>query len=53
MKIELTKAIKYRDTDITTLDLDLSTLTGRDLIAAEESLKAKGQTVSAWVTILS
>ena len=48
MKIELTKPIRYKDTDIHTLDLELDDLTGRDLIDAEETLKARGQTVAAW-----
>ena len=48
MKIELTKPIRYKDTDIQTLDLELDDLTGRDLIDAEETLKARGKNVAAW-----
>ena len=48
MKIELTKPLRYKDTDIQTLDLDLESLTGRDLIDAENALKARGQNIAAW-----
>ncbi|MBQ7543877.1 MAG: phage tail assembly protein [Synergistaceae bacterium] len=48
MKIELTKPIRYKDTDIQTLDPDFESLTGRDLIDAEKALRAQGQTFSAW-----
>ena len=48
MKIELTKPIRYKDTDIQTLDPDFESLTGHDLIDAENALRAQGQTFSAW-----
>ena len=48
MKIDLKKPLSYKDTDIETLELDLESLTGRSLIDAENSLKAKGQNISAW-----
>ena len=48
MKIDLTRAIKYKDADLNTLELDLDSLTGRDLIDTEETLKKLGLTVAAW-----
>lgn len=48
MKIEFTRPIKYKDEDINALDFDLESLTGRDLIDTEETLKKLGLTVAAW-----
>ena len=48
MIITLTKPITYKDKQLNTLDLDLSQLTGRDLLDAEDSLKAQGVSVPAW-----
>lgn len=48
MKIEFSHPIKYKDNDITSLDFDFESLTGRDLIDTEETLKKLGYTVAAW-----
>lgn len=48
MKIELSKPLSYKDSELAELDLELDSLTGRDLIDAEESLKARGVNISAW-----
>ena len=43
MKITLSHPVPYKDTQLDTLDLDLDALTGNDLIAIEDSLRASGQ----------
>ena len=48
MKITLTKPLSYKDTELDTLDLDLGSLTGRDLLDTEEALKRSGVSVAAW-----
>ena len=48
MKITLSKPISVKDETFTELNLDLSGLTGRDLLDVEEGLRAKGITVPAW-----
>ena len=48
MIITLSTPLKYKDSQLSQLDLDLHTLTGRDLINAEETLKRSGVQVAAW-----
>lgn len=48
MKVPLSKPLRYKDTDFDVLDLDLNSLTGRDLIDVEEGLKQRGISVNAW-----
>ncbi len=43
MRITLSHPVSYKDTQLDTLDLDLESLTGYDLIAIEDSLRASGQ----------
>ena len=43
MKITLSHPVPYKDTQLDSLDLDLDALTGNDLIAIEDSLRATGQ----------
>lgn len=43
MKITLSHPVPYKDTQLDSLDLDLDALTGNDLIAIEDSLRASGQ----------
>ncbi len=42
MKITLSKPLSYKDTELDSLELELDSLTGRDLIAIEDSLRASG-----------
>ncbi|MBR0151081.1 MAG: phage tail assembly protein [Synergistaceae bacterium] len=42
MKIELKKAITHKGSEITTLDLDLDSLTGNDLIEVEDQIMKTG-----------
>ncbi len=42
MRITLSHPVSYKDTQLDTLDLDLESLTGYDLIAIEDSLRASG-----------
>ena len=46
MKITLSKPLKYRDAELTTLDLELESLTGQDLIDIEETQRLTGQAVN-------
>ena len=48
MKISLSKPLSVRGETFTELNLDLSGMTGRDLLDVEEGLKAKGINVPAW-----
>ena len=48
MKITLSKPLAVRDETLTEIDLDLSNLTGKDILDVENMLKAKGITVAAW-----
>lgn len=48
MKIELSKPLHYKDTELSELDIDLDSLTGRDLIDIEDALQAKGKRINAW-----
>ncbi len=48
MDIKLSRPLKYKNTDLETLTLELDALTGRDLIDAEAALKAAGVNVPAW-----
>ncbi len=43
MQITLSHPVNYKDTELHTLDLDLDSLTGNDLIAVEDTLRASGQ----------
>lgn len=43
MQITLSHPLTYKETTIHILDLDLGSLTGNDLIAVEDSLRASGQ----------
>lgn len=42
MQITLSHPVPYKDTQLDTLELDLESLTGYDLIAIEDSLRASG-----------
>jgi len=42
MQITLSHPVTYKDTQLDTLTLDLDSLTGNDLIAIEDSLRASG-----------
>lgn len=48
MKITLTRPLTVKNESLTELELDLSSLTGKDLLDVEASLKAKGVSVAAW-----
>lgn len=43
MQITLSHPVNYKDTELRTLELDLDSLTGNDLIAVEDTLRASGQ----------
>lgn len=43
MRITLSHPVKYRDSELDSLELDLDSLTGNDLIAIEDSLRSTGQ----------
>ena len=43
MRITLSHPVKYRDSELDSLELDLDSLTGNDLIAVEDTLRASGQ----------
>ena len=43
MRITLSHPVNYKDTQLDALDLELDSLTGNDLIAIEDSLRASGQ----------
>lgn len=43
MRITLSQPVNYKDTQLDSLDLELDALTGNDLIAVEDSLRAAGQ----------
>ena len=43
MKITLSHPVPYKDTELDALDLELDALTGNDLIAVEDNLRASGQ----------
>lgn len=45
MKITLSTPMKYKDSELSELDLDLESLTGQDLIDIESSITSRGQTV--------
>ena len=42
MKIILSHPVQYKDSQLDSLELDLDSLTGNDLIAIEDSLRASG-----------
>ncbi|MBQ7215503.1 MAG: phage tail assembly protein [Synergistaceae bacterium] len=42
MRITLAHPLNYKDSELDSLDLDLDSLTGNDLIAIEDSLRASG-----------
>ena len=42
MKIILSHSVQYKDSQLDSLELDLDSLTGNDLIAIEDSLRASG-----------
>ena len=46
MRINLSKPLKYRESELESLDLDLEVLTGQDLIDIEDDLRSAGQTVN-------
>ena len=48
MKIELTQSVRYKDTELNELELNLESLTGYQLIEAEENLRRQGITVNSW-----
>ncbi len=48
MKITLTKPLKYRDAELDTLDLELDSLTGQDLLDVEDALRLSGQAVNMY-----
>lgn len=50
MRIELSKPVNYKDTEIYALDLDLENLTGNDLITAEENFKKTYPNGQIWGT---
>ena len=43
MKITLSQPVNYKDSQLDSLELDLDSLTGYDLIAVEDTLRASGQ----------
>lgn len=43
MRITLSHPVQYKDKELDSIDLDLGSLTGNDLIAIEDSLRATGQ----------
>ena len=43
MQITLSHPVSYKDTQLDSIELDLDSLTGNDLIAVEEALRASGQ----------
>ncbi len=50
MHITFSKEIPYRDTTLNGLDFDLDSLTGNDLIQAEESLRRSNANAPLWGT---
>lgn len=44
MQITLSHPLKYKDTELDSLELELDSLTGNDLISIEDSLRASGIT---------
>ena len=48
MIITLSRPVNYRDTELTQLELDFDSLTGNDLIQAEENLKRSKPDASLW-----
>lgn len=48
MKIELTKAIAYKDTELKDIELELESITGYQLIEAEEELRKQGIMINTW-----
>ena len=45
MIITLSSPVKYKDSELSEIDLDLEHITGQDLIDIESSFSARGQTV--------
>ena len=45
MKITLSKPLKYKDSELSQIDLELDKLTGQDLIDIESGFTARGQNV--------
>ena len=50
MHITFNKEIPYRETTLNGLDFDLDSLTGNDLIQAEENLRKTSPNASLWGT---
>ncbi|MBQ9628374.1 MAG: phage tail assembly protein [Synergistaceae bacterium] len=48
MRIELTRAITYKDTELKDIELDLESITGYQLIEAEEELRKQGIMINTW-----
>lgn len=50
MRVELSKAVSYKDTEIISLELDFDSLTGDDLIKSEENFKRTYPNGQLWGT---
>lgn len=48
MKIELSKPIQYKDTELKEIEFALEDMTGKDLLKVESDLRAGGVNVPAW-----
>lgn len=48
MIITLSHPVPYKDAQISEIDIDLDALTGQDIIDAENSMRALGQTVNVY-----
>lgn len=48
MKIELSKAIPYKDAQLKELELELENMTGKDILQVESDMKASGENIAAW-----
>lgn len=50
MMIKFSRPVSYRDTQIDSIELDLDSLTGNDLILAEENMKHSHPDAPLWGT---
>ena len=50
MRIELSKPVNYKDTELTAIDMDLESFTGRDLLTAEDNFMKSNPNGKLWGT---
>ena len=50
MKIEFSRAVNYKDSELSAVEMDLESLTGNDLIAVEENFRRKYPNGQLWGT---